>query len=157
MKERTRDCPEAVRQGRLTKAIEFYDAAVVVEDDMPNASVDLFVDAGIAAADAICCSRLGVYAAGENHNEAISLLEQAERGIEKHLRTLLNLKSKVAYTHQPVTADERKRASRAAAAMVEASRRISARATPRGPEPRVEQHDSGPRGGAADQPREKGC
>jgi hypothetical protein len=30
------------------------DAAVVVEDDMPNASVDLFVDAGIAAADAIC-------------------------------------------------------------------------------------------------------
>ena len=32
---------------------------------------------------------------------------QAERGMEKHLRILLNLKSKVAYTHQPVSADER--------------------------------------------------
>jgi hypothetical protein len=38
--------------------------------------------------------------AGENHNDAILLLGQAEAGVVKHLRTLLNLKSKVAYTHR---------------------------------------------------------
>jgi hypothetical protein len=80
---------------------------VLVENATPNASVDLFVDTGIAAADVICCSRLGVYAAGENHNEAVALLEKAERSAAKHLRTLLNLKSKAAYTHQSVTTDER--------------------------------------------------
>lgn len=125
MTGRTRECPEGTRLGRLKKAIEFHDAAVLIEAHAPNASVDLFVDAGIAAADVICCSRLGVYAAGENHNDAISLLAQAESGVERHLRTLLNLKSKVAYTHQSVTKDDRRRASRAAEALVEAARRIS--------------------------------
>jgi hypothetical protein len=123
MTGRTRECPPAVRVGRLKKATEFYEAAVEIEDGRPNASVDLFVDAGIAAADVICCFRLGVFAVGDNHNEAVSLLRQADRGVEKHLRTLLNLKTKVAYTHQPVTTDERKKASRAADALVEAARR----------------------------------
>jgi hypothetical protein len=90
--------------------------------------VDLRVDAGIAAADVICCARLGLHAAGENHNEAVALLRQAEPGAEKHLRTLLNLKSKVAYSHQPAANDERKKVCRAADALVEAARRISAEA-----------------------------
>jgi hypothetical protein len=107
------------------KATEFYDAAVLVEDVGPNAAVDLWVDAGIAAADAICCFRLGVYATGENHNEAIALLEKAEPDMAKHLRTLLNLKSKVAYSHQSVTGDDRKKAGRAALNLVEGARRIT--------------------------------
>ena len=83
------------------------DAAVVVEDDMPNASVDLFVDAGIAAADAICCSRLGGYAAGDNHNEAISLLGTGRTWHGEAFAHLSEFESKVAYKHQPVSADER--------------------------------------------------
>ena len=63
MTGRTRQCPEGVRAGRLKKAIEFHDAAALLEDDAPNAAVDLLVDAGIAAADAICCVRLGVHSA----------------------------------------------------------------------------------------------
>jgi hypothetical protein len=125
MTARKRECFEVIRAGRLKKAKEFYTAAVLVENATPNASVDLFVDAGIAAADVICCSRLGVYAAGENHNEAVALLEKAERSAAKYLRTLLNLKSKVAYTHQSVTKDERKKASRAAENLVEAASRIA--------------------------------
>jgi hypothetical protein len=125
MTARTRECSEVIRAGRLTKAKEFYAAAVLVENAAPNASVDLFVDAGIAAADVIYCSRLGVYAAGENHNEAVALLEGAEPGVAKYLRTLLNLKSKVAYTHQSATTDERKKASRAAENLVEAASRIT--------------------------------
>ena len=68
-------CDEAIRAGRLTKATEFYEAAVLVEDATPNASEDVFIDAGIAAADVICCFRLNLYAAGENHNEAVLLLD----------------------------------------------------------------------------------
>ncbi|MGH3677205.1 MAG: hypothetical protein ACRDU5_15980 [Mycobacterium sp.] len=126
MTRRTPDCTNAFRDGRLKKANEFHEGAVVIADDLPNAAVDLLVDAGIAAADVICCARLGVHATGENHYEAAALLKQAEGNMEKYLRTLLNLKTKVAYTHQPATIDERKKASRAAEALVEAARRISA-------------------------------
>ncbi|BBY05118.1 hypothetical protein MNVI_04360 [Mycobacterium noviomagense] len=45
--------------------------------------------------------------------------------MEKHLRALLNVKSKVAYTHQSATAGERKKAKRAAEALVETARRTS--------------------------------
>jgi hypothetical protein len=110
----------------LKKATEFFDAAVLIEDEMPDASMNLFVLAGIAAADVICCSRLGMYPVGEDHNEAISLLGQADRSVAKYLRTLLNAKSKVAYTHRSATADERKKAGRAAEALLEAARRTSA-------------------------------
>lgn len=79
------------------------------------------IDSGIAAADAICCSRLGVYSAGESHNEAIVLLENAEPDVAKHLRTLLNFKSKVVYSHRPVTTDDHKKASRAASKLPVAS------------------------------------
>jgi hypothetical protein len=132
MTGRTRQCSEGVRAGRLKKATEFHDAAVLVEDDAPNAAVDLLIDAGIAAADVICCSRLGVYSAGESHNDAIALLQSAERGAAKYLQALLNLKSKVAYTHQPVTTDDHKRASRAASHLLEAARRIAKPATGQG-------------------------
>jgi phosphoribosyl 1,2-cyclic phosphodiesterase len=132
MTGRTRQCPEIVRARRLKKAIEFHDAAVLVEDVAPNAAVDLLVGAGIAAADAICCSRLGAHAAGESHNEAIALLEKAEPKVAKHLRSLLNLKSKVAYTHHSVTTDDHKKANRAASNLVEAARRIAQPATGKG-------------------------
>ena len=59
-----------------------------------DAAVSLLVNAGIAAADVICGVRLGIYAAGENHNEAVALLAKADAGAEKHLRTLLNVKSR---------------------------------------------------------------
>lgn len=126
MTARTRKCSDGIQAGRLKKATEFHDAAVLVEH-LPNAAVDLFVLAGIAAADVICCSRLGVHAAGENHVEAIALLEKAEREVAKHLRTLLNLKSKVAYTHQSVTTEDHKNAGRAASNLLEAARRTRGR------------------------------
>jgi hypothetical protein len=122
---RTRRCDEAIRAGRISKAREFYEAAVLIEDATPNASVDLFIDAGIAAADVICCLRLNLHATGDNHNEAVLLPQKAEPAVAKYLRTLLNLKSKVAYTHQPVTAGEQKRAGRAAEKLVETAVRMT--------------------------------
>lgn len=123
MTARTRKCSGAVQAGRLTKATEFYDAAALVEDVAPNAAVNLFVNAGIASADVICCARLGIYATGESHNEAIDLLEKAEHSAARYLRTLLGMKSKVAYTHQSVSSDDLKKASRAASKLLETARR----------------------------------
>ncbi|MCX2931459.1 hypothetical protein ORI20_14340 [Mycobacterium sp. CVI_P3] len=126
MSERTRPSTESIRRGRLRKAVEFLDGAILIDGDMPDAAVSLLVNAGIAAADVICGVRLGIYAAGENHNEAVALFAKADAGVEKHLRTLLNVKSKVSYTHQSATADERKRSRRAAEALVQAARRAAA-------------------------------
>jgi hypothetical protein len=66
------------------------------------------------------------YAAGENHDEAVALLVEADSGVEKRLRALLNVKSKVSYMHQSATADERKRSGGAAEPLVEAARRAAA-------------------------------
>jgi hypothetical protein len=126
LSERTRPSSETIRIGRLKKATQFLDAAIVIDDEMSDSSVTLLVSAGVAAADVICGARLGKYAVGENHNQAVALLGQAEPGLAKHLRTLLNVKSKVAYTHQSATSGELKRSQRAAEALVEAARRIAA-------------------------------
>jgi hypothetical protein len=109
----------------MKKAEEFYEAGVLLEGDSPNASVELLVLAGIAAADVVCCLRLGKHSTSENHHEAVALLEEAQPDVAKHLRTLLSLKSKVAYTHHPPSKDDCKKANRAAENLVEAARRIA--------------------------------
>ncbi|BBZ31745.1 hypothetical protein [Mycolicibacterium confluentis] len=121
-----RNCDSVVTAGRLSKANEFFAAAEHLGEEMPNAAGDLYVDAGIAASDVICCVRLGVHSNTGNHSEAVALLKRADGGSERHLNTLLNLKSKAAYTHQDVTAAELKKMNRAAEQLVEAARQAVA-------------------------------
>jgi hypothetical protein len=59
------------------------------------------------------------------HDEAIGLLGRVDRDAAKHLGTLLNLKTKAGYSHTFATADEFKRAGRAAEALVEKARRAA--------------------------------
>jgi hypothetical protein len=125
MSERTRPSTETIRRGRLTKAVEFLDGAILIDDDMPDAAVFLWSTPASRPPTSIRCAPWP-YAAGENHNEAVALLAKADAGVEKHLRALLNVKSKVSYTHQSATADERKRSRRAAETLVEAARRAAA-------------------------------
>ncbi|WP_157521198.1 hypothetical protein [Mycobacterium sp. ACS4331] len=40
-----RNCDSVVTAGRLTKAIEFFDGAEHLREEMPNAAGDLYVDA----------------------------------------------------------------------------------------------------------------
>jgi hypothetical protein len=124
----TRECNSAVTAGRLSKAVEFFDAAEHLENDMPNAAGDLLVNAGIAASDIICCVRLGVHSSSGTHSEAVALLETADKGSEKHLSTLLSLKNKAAYTHQALSTTEFKKMNRAATYLVEAAKRAVASA-----------------------------
>lgn len=118
------DCDRAIRQGRMAKAQQFADAATVVRDlaeesgDVADAFITLCVHAGIAAADVICCARLSRYAQGEGHHEAVDLLKTAAPGLERHLATLLGMKTKSGYSHLPATAGEVKRAGRAVEALL---------------------------------------
>jgi hypothetical protein len=126
---RTQPCNAGIRRGRLRKAEQFIEAAHLIRDiadeheDVADAYVTLCVHAGIAASDVICCTSLGEHAQGENHNEAIGLLTKADKNAAKHLNTLLKLKTKSGYSHTSSTAEEFKRAGRAAETLVEKARR----------------------------------
>jgi len=122
-----RRCTEATRAGRLAKANQFFVAAetiaTTIEDqDIADAYVTLCVHAGIAAADVICCARLGEHAQGDDHQEAVALLTKADRTNAKYLRLLLDLKTRSGYSAAPTSKTDQKRAGRAAATLVTAAR-----------------------------------
>lgn len=128
---RTRPCNAVTRRGRLRKAEQFLDAANTVRDiadendEVSDAYVTLCVHAGIAAADVICCARLGEHALGESHTEASALLKMATPDSARHLGILLDMKTKAGYSDMPVSMGDAKRAERAATALVEAARRAN--------------------------------
>ena len=122
-------CDAATRAGRLAKAKGFFEAARTVEtlDDegsLGDASVTLYVHAGIAAADVVCCARLGRHAHGQDHNEAVALLRRVDGEAAKHLERLLKLKTKAGYSAQSVSPTDARSAGRAAEHLVEAAGRI---------------------------------
>lgn len=129
---RTNPCTPDIRQGRLRKAVEFLDAATLTAEQAggqraaPDAFVTLCIQAGIAASDAICCARLGQHAQGQDHNEAVTLLSQANSESARHLRVLLGMKTKAGYSHTGISAADARRAGRAADALVETARRVNA-------------------------------
>jgi len=126
---RTRPCPPEVRRGRRKKAEQFLNAATLIRDladedgEVADAYVTLCVHAGIAAADVICCARLGQHAQGENHNEAVELLGKADKDSVPPLHTLLGMKTRAGYGYTPAAAADCKRAGRAAESLIEAARR----------------------------------
>ena len=120
-------CTEATRTGRLAKANQFFLAAetiaATIEDQaIADAYVTLCVHAGIAAADVICCARLGRHAQGDDHQEAVALLSEVDRTQAKYLAVLLDLKTRSGYSATPTSKTDQKRAGRAAAALVTAAR-----------------------------------
>jgi hypothetical protein len=67
---------------------------------------------------------------GENHHEAVTLLAKADGEAARHLRVLLGLKTKTGYGQTLVSADDAKRAGRAAEALLEQARTASADMAP---------------------------
>lgn len=113
---------------RMAKAEQFAEAARVVldlaeeADDVGDAFVTLAVHAGIAAADGICIARLGKFSRGENHDDAVGLLRDADSPSAKHLSRLLQLKTKAGYSPESVSARDRVAASRAMDSLLRAAR-----------------------------------
>jgi hypothetical protein len=127
---RTRPCTPEVRAGRLRKAGQFADAAATVAEladeagDVADAYVTLLIRAGIAAADVICCARLGEHAQTDSHQEAVALLKKADPGSARALEILLKMKTRIEYGHTPASAEDQKRAQRAADGLVRTARAV---------------------------------
>ena len=98
---RTKPVSSAQVRAYAGKADDFADAAA--SEMLAGrfiAATSLAIHAGINAADAVCGARLGIRAAGEDHDQVLALLRQAGpdgASVEKDLRRLLPLKTKAEY------------------------------------------------------------
>jgi hypothetical protein len=131
MANRLHDCDEATMRGRLAKAEQFLEVAENTrafaddEAEVGDALVSLYVLAGIAASDVICCKALGHFVQGDDHQQAVAELSKVTPGgkqLGKDLRTLLAMKTRAGYAAPSVSAEDRKRAWRRAESLVEAAR-----------------------------------
>ncbi len=99
-RSRTQPCDRGAALNRLSQAESFLLAAdLVTADDSdvanPGVAAALAVLAGIAAADAACCAKLGVRSRGQSHGDAIDLLTTVApsgAAMAKDLGRLLNRK-----------------------------------------------------------------
>lgn len=119
-------CTAAIRAGRLAKAQQFLlgaeTIATIIDDQtIADAYVTLCVHAGIAAADVICCAKLGVHNNSENHSVAVSLLKKVNDKLARDLETLLNMKTRSGYGSVLTVQADQKRAGRAANSLVRAA------------------------------------
>ncbi len=125
---RTVPAEDGARRGRLAKATQFQSVAedvlelAAVHTGVADAAVTLFVHAGIAAADAICAAALGKYARGQDHGEAVGLLNSVDPESARALNTLLGMKTRAGYGHTPVSGAQLARAERAARQLVDRAR-----------------------------------
>lgn len=128
MKLRIQPCAAATIEGRLARAIEFFESAEDERRQHPeraNAWVTHYILAGIAAADVICCRALGRHAQGDNHVQAVALLRSVQpEGPELSvaLGVLLGIKTKAGYGERAVSTNDRARAPRRAKQLVDAAR-----------------------------------
>ena len=131
MSARTHQAGVEVASARLRKARQFFDAAETIrefaehEADVGDAFVTLCVHAGIAAADALCIRALGEHARGESHAEAVQLLKRVRpdgAALGNTLNALLGMKTRAAYSAEPVNTEMRTRARRGADRLPTAAR-----------------------------------
>jgi hypothetical protein len=106
--KRTKPVSGAQVRAYAGKAEEYADAAASeIEAGRYIAATSLAIHAGINSADAVCGARLGERAAGEDHDQVLTLLRQAGPDgtkVEKELRRLLPLKTKAEYEPDDVAA-----------------------------------------------------
>lgn len=135
MPKRIRTKPVSGAQVRAYagKAEEYADAAASeIEAGRYIAATSLAIHAGINAADAVCGARLGERAAGEDHDQVLTLLRQAGPDgtkVEKELRRLLPLKTKAEYEPDDVAAGVAIKAVERAQRCVAVARSVAAGST----------------------------
>jgi hypothetical protein len=132
-KTRTQRCSKEQARKRLQDAWKFLEVADLVDDEPLQTSfgvsASLAVLAGIAAADAACCSALGLRSRGQDHNDAADLLEGVAGSADavRALRRLLGLKNDAQYGLISVTATKRSDALRQAGKVVAFAEAVVAR------------------------------
>jgi hypothetical protein len=105
---RTRPVTNAQVGAYANKAQEYGEAASnELDSERHIAATSLAIHAAINAADAVCGARLGKRAAGEDHDQVLTLLKQAGpdgSAVAKELRRLLPLKTKAEYEPDDIAA-----------------------------------------------------
>lgn len=111
------------------KADEFAEAAAnELAASRCIAATSLAIHAAINASDAVCGARLGVRAAGEDHDHVLGLLRLAGRDgaeIETELRRLLPLKTKAEYEPDDIAPSIAARAVERAVRCAAIARRVA--------------------------------
>ena len=129
---RTGVCTPADARQRLSQAKALLDVASLVLDATSDSTyahvaAALAVLSGIAATDAICGLRLGRYSRGQDHQQAVRLLESVdlpERNLPSRLRRLLAAKDRAHYSPQLMTRSDAAALVRPARHIVEVADRI---------------------------------
>lgn len=118
-KGRRKPCGPIDARARLAKARQFLRLATTAEGDetLRSAEASLLIEAGIAAADAICCVRLGEASSDQSHEAAVDLLASVQREAARQLQTLLGLKTSTQYGNDDPSAARLRAARRAASAL----------------------------------------
>ncbi|NAZ86228.1 DNA-binding protein [Kineococcus indalonis] len=110
---RTGDCSPSEGRVRLEQARAFLEVAELVLEESddglatPQVAASLAVLCGIAASDAVCCSRLGRRSRGQDHRQAVDLLAGVRPdgpAMAKDLRRLLEIKDQAHYAATMVSA-----------------------------------------------------
>lgn len=126
---RTRPVSSAQVRAYVGKAEEYLSAATTELDaDRPIAATSLAIHAGINAADAVTGVRLGVRAAGQDHDEAIGLLRTAGPdgvAVAKELGRLLPMKNRAEYEPDDIPKSEAARAVERARRIVDVALRLA--------------------------------
>lgn len=120
-------------QAASGRARKFLEVAELV-DDKPlqistGVSASLAVLAGIAAADAACCSALGLRSRGQDHNDAVDLLKDVAGSADavRTLQRLISLKNDAQYGLISITATKRNSALRRATTVIAFAEGVSSR------------------------------
>ena len=128
---RSRRCDAADARKRLGDAEKYLEVAELVasEDsfESQNVAAGLAVLAGIAAADAACCSALSESSRGPDHREAAAFLRRVTPGgksAANNFERLVGLKDKAHYSFLNVSSQDRTAALRRAGRLVEFAREV---------------------------------
>jgi hypothetical protein len=92
-----------------------------------SVAASIAILAGIAAADAVCCQKLGHRSRSDSHYDAEHLLVQVKPGGKRaasHLHQLIELKDSAHYGYISVTAPELKRSLRQAKGLVALAKEV---------------------------------
>ncbi len=128
--QRTRAVSAAQVRSYAGKAEEYLAAAVSeLEAGRSIAATSLAIHAAINAADAVTGRRIGLRAAGQDHDQVLLLLRDAGRDgavVEKELARLLPLKTRTEYEPDEIPRAEAARAVDRARRCVDVAGRLAA-------------------------------